>query len=198
MPALSRPLLGAARLGPSYGIWAAATAFVPTFLTIVFGIPYLAGRPMASRAPVDFQRGTPSTVAARAPESSLRGAPPNGMPPEVRAMRPVGLADAPARLAATPTGESLGDAAVPVTPSAILRPVARPTPAPIELNAVEPRRSAPPVTTPDTWAHGPAFASRDSAEHFAARMERLGFPADVRRQDKCSPRWAVWIRNPKE
>jgi hypothetical protein len=196
MPALSHPRLGAARRGPSHGIWVAVTTFVPTFLTIVFGIPYLAGLPMASRSPVDLQDRTPPTMSSRGPESGFGGAPPNEMPREMRAMRPVGPADAPARWASTPTRLSLGNALAPATPSAIPRPATRPTPPPIEFKAAEPQRSAPTVTTDDTWARGPAFASQDSAEHFAARMQRVGFPAYVRREDRRGTRWVVWIGNP--
>jgi uncharacterized membrane protein len=143
MLALSRPRLGAARPGPTHGIWIAVTTFVPTFLALVFGLPYLAGRPMA-----------------------------------------------------TPTRDSLRTPAVPATPPAIPRPAARPTTRPIELKTAEPQRSAPTVTQDDTWARGPAFASRDSAEHFAARMQRVGFPAHVRREDRRGTRWVVWIGNP--
>ncbi len=196
MPALPRPRLGAARPGPSHGIWVAVTTFVPTFLAIVFGIPYLAGLPMASRSPEGLQRSTPPTMSSRGPESGSGGAPPNEMSRETRAIRPVGLTDAPARLASTPTRQSLGNALVPATPSAIPRPAARPTPRPIELKATKPQPSAPTVTKDDTWARGPAFASQDSAEHFAARMERLGFPAYVRREDRRGTRWVVWIGNP--
>jgi len=130
--------------------------FVPTFLAIVFGIPYLAGLPMASRSP----DSTPPTMSSRGPESGFGGAPASA------------------------------------TPSTIPRPAARPTPPPIEFKAAEPQRSAPTVTTDDTWARGPAFASQDSAEHFAARMQRVGFPTYVRREDRRGTRWVVWIGNP--
>jgi hypothetical protein len=186
MPALARPRLGAVRLG------LAVTTFVPTFLAIVFGIPYLAGLHMASRSPVDLQ----GTMSSRGPESGFGGAPPHEMPREMRAMRPVGLADAPARLASTPTRLSLGNAPAPATLAAIPRPAARPTPPPIELKAAEPQRSAPTVTKDDTWARGPDFASQNSAEDFAARMKRVGFPAYVRREDRRGTRWVVWIGNP--
>lgn len=67
------------------------------------------------------------------------------------------------------------------------------TPAPISA-----QRSGLTVTRDDAWARGPAFAKQDSAEHFAARMERVGFPAYVRREDRRGTRWVVWIGNPKE
>jgi hypothetical protein len=76
------------------------------------------------------------------------------------------------------------------------RPATRPTPPPIEFKAAEAQQSAPTDTTDDTWARGPAFASQDSAEHFAARMQRVGFPAYVRREDRRGTRWVVWIGNP--
>lgn len=153
MPALSRPRLGAPRRDPSHGIWVAVTTFVPTFLAIVFGIPYLAGLPMASRSPVDLQGSRPPTMSSRGPVA-------------------------------------------PATPSAIPGPATRPTPPPIEFKGAEPQRSAPTVTMDETWARGPAFASQDSAEHFAARMQRVGFPTYVRREDRRGTRWVVWIGNP--
>lgn len=195
MLALSRPRLGAARPGPTHGIWIAVTTFVPTFLAIVFGIPYLAGRPTATRFPADLHDRTPATMASRGPARGLGGAPPNEMPRELGAMRPVGLADASAWLDSTPTRHSLRTSAIPATPPAVPRPAARPTPRPIELKTSEPQRSAPTVTQDDTWARGPAFASQDSAEHFAARMQRVGFPAYVRREDRRGTRWVVWIGN---
>ena len=196
MPALSRPRLGAARPGSAQGIWIALTTFVPTFLATVFGIPYLAGLLVASRSPADLHGGTPATIASRGPERGFGGVPPNEMPREMGAMRPVGLADAPAWLDSTPTSQSLSNAPVPPTLPAIPRPAARPTPTPIELKAAEPQRSASLVTKDDTWARGPAFLSQDAAEHFAARMKRVGFPAYVRREDRRGTRWVVWIGNP--
>jgi hypothetical protein len=187
---------GLTRPGPAQGIWIAVTTFVPTFLVTVFGIPYLAGLPVASRSPADLHGGTPATMASRGPDRGFGGVPPNEMPREMGAMRPVGLADAPAWWASTPIELSLGNAPVPATPSAIPRPAARPTPSPIEPKAAEPHRSAPPVTKDDTWARGPAFLNQDAAARFAARMQRVGFPTYVRREDRRGTRWVVWIGNP--
>lgn len=198
MPALSRPRFGAARLGACHGIWVAATTFVPTFLAVVWGISYLTSLPMASR-PVDLQGSAPPTMSSREPESGFGGVPSNEMAPERRAVWPVvGVADAPVRLVSTPTRESLGNTAVSATPAPIPRPAARPVPPSIELKPAEPQRSGPTVTRDDTWARGPAFASQDAAEHFAARMKRVGFPADVRREDRRGTRWVVWIGNLEE
>ena len=76
--------------------------------------------------------------------------------------------------------------------------VAHPAPPSIKLKPAEPRRFGPTVTKDDTWARGPAFATEHSAEHFAARMKRVGFPAHVRREDRRGTRWVVWIGNPEE
>jgi len=137
MPARSYQHLGAAGLGPSQGIWVAVTTFVPTFLTIFFGIPYLVRLPEASR--------------------------------EMRDMRPARLADARA---------------------------AQPTPAPIELEAAGSHRSARTGPSDDGWVRGPDFPSHGPAAHYAARMERVGFPAAVRREEGRGTRWVVWIGRP--
>ena len=195
MPALSRPRLGAARPGPTQGIWIAVTTFVPTFLAIVFGIPYLAGLPVASRSSADLHGGTPATMASRGPERGFGGVPPNEMPGKMGAIGRWALPTRRRGGLQPPIELSLGNAPAPATPSAIPG-AARSTPTPIELKAAEPHRSALPVTKDDTWARGPAFLNQDAAAHFAARMQRVGFPTYVRREDRRGTRWVVWIGNP--
>lgn len=64
-----------ARLGPSHGIWIALATFVPTFLAIFFGIPYLAGLPITSRSPVDLQGSLPPVVPSLGARAGLRRGP---------------------------------------------------------------------------------------------------------------------------
>lgn len=184
-------------MGPFHGIWVAATTFVPTFLAIVCGIPYLTSPPTASRYSVDREDSKPPAMSLRAPEKGFGRVPLNDKPSERRAVLPVGFADAPVRLVSTPTVESPGNAAVSATPTTIPQPAARLVPPSIQLEPAD-QRSGPTVTNDDTWARGPAFTSQDSADHFAARMRRVGFPAHVRREDRGGTRWVVWIGNPAE
>jgi hypothetical protein len=62
------PRLEAARRGPCHGIWIATTTFVPTFLAIVVGIPYLAGLAPAtpSATPRPATRPTPPPIPFKA------------------------------------------------------------------------------------------------------------------------------------
>jgi hypothetical protein len=159
----------------------------------LFGILYLAGLPMASRSSAGVNHNTPPGVPA--PESGVVGGPRNeGASSQTRAMRTADLVDAPARLTSIPSRESWGSAAVSAVTSAIPRQAARPvTPPPVELKATESQQSAPPIISGDTWIRGPAFSRRHSAEDFASRMGRLGFPATVRREDRRGTCWVVWI-----
>src|ERR1700687_3302875 len=179
----------ASGLGHPRGIWIALSTFVPTFLTVVFGIPYPAGLPMTTRSHLESQGCAPPVVSSQAPESTSRRVPSQEIAAPERTRRVAGLADAGARLASTPTREALGNAAVPATASA------RPTRS-HEPKAAEPLPFGAAITTDDTWARGPAFLRKESAAHFAARMERVGFPTQVRRDDRRGVRWVVWIGNP--
>jgi hypothetical protein len=162
-------------LGHPRGIWIALSTFVPTFLTVVFGIPYLAGLPMTTRSLVESQGCAPPVVSSQAPPESTR---------------PVGgLAVAEARLVSTPTTEALGNTAVPATASPRTTPSHEP-------KTAESLPSAAAIMSDGAWARGPAFLQKEFAAHFAARMERVGFPTHVTRDDRRGIRWVVWIGNP--
>ena len=169
MPEVSR--------GHSRGIWIALSTFVPTFLAVVLGIPYLAGLPMSTRSLVESQGCAPPVMSSQAPIAS----------PE-STKRVGGPAVAEARLASTPTTE-VGNTAVPATASPR-------TTSSHEPKTAEPLPSPAAAMRDGAWARGPAFLRRDSAAHFAARMERVGFPTHVRRDDRRGVRWVVWIGNP--
>jgi hypothetical protein len=57
--------------GSLHGIWIALATFVPTFLAIVFGIPYLAGLPMASRFPAGLHGSLAPVVSSLAPAGAV-------------------------------------------------------------------------------------------------------------------------------
>ena len=184
----------AAGPGPSRGLRIALATFVPTFLAIVLGIPYLAGLPTASRFPAGLERSAPPALSAVAPEGDIvgrAGAP--RTPREMLTARVAGHANEPARLPSPPTREALGNAAVPAITPAIPRPASRPTRPQVERKAAEPKRSASTVTKDDSWLLAAAFADRDSAERLAASIERQGYPAKVRRHDATTTPWVVWI-----
>ena len=165
-----------ASLGHPRGIWIALSTFVPTFLTVVLGIPYLAGLPMTTRSLVGSLNCAPPVVSSPAP-----GAAP------WRTIRVEGLADAGAQFVSTPR-EALGNAAVPATAS-LPDDSSR-------AEHAEPLPSAAAIMRDGVWARGPAFLQQESAAHFAARMQRVGFPTLVTRDDRRGGRWVVWIGNP--
>lgn len=167
-----------ASLGHPRGIWIALSTFVPTFLTVVLGIPYLTGLPMTTRSPVGSLDCTPLAVSSPAP-----GAAPG------RTIRVGGLADAGAQLASTPATEAMGNVAISATDSLRTTPSHEP-------KATEPLPSAAAIMRDGVWARGPAFLQEESAAHFAARMQRVGFPTHVTRDDRRGVRWVVWIGNP--
>jgi hypothetical protein len=166
-----------ASLGHPRGIWIALSTFVPTFLTVVLGIPYLAGLPMTTRSLVGSRDCAPPVVSSSAP-----GAAPG------RTIRVGGLADAGAQLASTPTREALGNVGISATASL-----------PDDPSRAEDSRTLPSaaaIMRDGAWARGPAFLQKESAAHFAARMQRVGFPTHVTRDDRRGVRWVVWIGNP--
>ncbi len=160
-----------ASLGHSRGMWIALSTFVPTFLTVAFGIPYLAGLPMTTRSLVGSLGCAPPVVSSPAP-----GAAPG------RTIRVGGLADARTQLVSTPTREALGNAAVPATASLRTTPSHEP-------KTAELLPSATAIMRDGAWARGPAFLQKESAAHFAARMERVGFPTHLTRDDRRGVRW---------
>jgi cell division septation protein DedD len=166
------------RLVPLPGFGIALASFVPAFLMIFFGIPYLAGSPVASRVPVSLLRSTPPVVSPLSPEKGFVGAPPQEpapMPSE------------------TPTKKASGPAAVPSPTLATPRPASPPTRPHVEPETAKPERSASTVTKDPAWVRGAAFSDRDSAERLAASVEQQGYPAKVRRDDTSVTPWVVWI-----
>ncbi len=184
--------------GSLHGILIALATFVPTFLAILFGIPYLAGLPVAGRFPAGLHGNTARIVSSLAPEQGLVEAPPPEpaplMPTEMFT-RAVGQGDEPAQLPPTRTGETLAPAALAATTPAISPPASPPRPQ-VEGKATEPRRSASTVTQDRAWVRGAAFSDRNSAERLAASIEHQGYAAKVRREDTPTTPWVVWIGKP--
>jgi hypothetical protein len=185
------------RGGSFHGIWIALATFVPTFLAIVFGIPYLAGLPMASRFPAGLHGSLAPVVSSLVPEQGLVEAPSQDPAPMMPSGRPtrraVGQGDELARLPSTPTRETRGLAAVAAITPAISPPASQRARPQVEAKAAEPKRSASTVTKDHVWVRGAAFSDRDSAERLAARIERQGYAAKVVREETLTPPWVVWI-----
>jgi hypothetical protein len=180
-----------AGLRRSRGFWIALATFVPTFVAIFFGIPYLAGLPMETRFPSGLKGSIPPVVSSLAPERGFVGAPPQEpaprMPSAPSAMLPVGHAGGPSRSRLTAATRALGTAA-----PAVPRPASQSRPQ-VKPKAAEPKRSASTGTKDDSWLLAAAFADRDSAERLAASIERQGYPAKVRRHDATTTPWVVWV-----
>jgi hypothetical protein len=184
----------AAGVGPSHGLRIALATFVPTFLAIVLGIPYLAGLPTASRFRAGLERSSPTAVSSLAPGGDIVGRARAPMtPPEMLTAWVAGHADEPARLPSTPMQEAVGAATGLATTPAIARPGLRHPQSQVAPKAAEPKRSESAVTKDATWLRAAAFADRDSAERLAASIERQGYPTKVRRNDATSTPWVVWI-----
>ncbi len=183
-----------AGLGPPHGLRIALATFVPTFLAIVLGIPYLGGLPTASRFPAGLERSSPPALSSVAREGDIVGR--AGAPMTPRGMltaRVAGHADEPARLPSTPMREAAGAATGLATTPAIARPGLRHPHSEVAAKAAEPKPSASTVTKDNAWLRGAAFADRNSAERFAASIERQGYPARVSREAAPSAPWVVWI-----
>lgn len=162
----------AAGRGFSRGIGVAAAAFVPTFLATYFGIVSLAGLPMGTRSPAGPTGGPPPVMSALAPQRDLVASP---------------------RQAQAPIQEALKNAPAPATTSAIPPLAPRSTRPVVEPKAAQSKRPAPAAPKNGAWVRGAAFPDRDSAERLAASIERRGYSVTVRRDDRSSASWVVWI-----
>ena len=170
------PEEGASR-GFSRGIGVAAATFVPTFLATYFGIVSLAGLPMGTRSPAGPTGGPPPVMSSLAPQRDLVASP---------------------RQAQAPIQEALKKATAPATTSAIPRLAPRTTRPDGEPKAAQSKRPAAAAPKNSTWVRGAAFPDRDSAERLAASIESRGYSVTVRRDDRSSASWVVWIsKNPR-
>ena len=200
------------------GPWIAAVTFVPTFLAVFFGVPYLLGgatstRTAGTRPPAPVVASAPltsepdATVTPPLPEAALGGTTDGRI--GFRAQPPTSdLSATPARMPVQPPVESYHEAKAedsavePAEPSVAgpsLPPVAARVPAPVRRGPVtratvetrpgpEPRKIG-----PGDWKPAAAFADREAAARLAGSIERRGYPVEIR-QDRSSTRpWVVWI-----
>jgi hypothetical protein len=200
------------------GLWIAAATFVPMFLAVFFGVPYLLGGvtythtagarppgPVVASAPLTSEPD--ATVAPPVPEAA-RGGTTDGRI-GFRAQPPASdLSATPARMLVQPPVESTHEAKAedsavePAEPSVAgsrLLPVEARVPAPVRrgptTRATSETRPAPEPRKIGAggWKPAAAFADREAAGRLGGSIERQGYPVEIR-QDRSSPRpWVVWI-----
>jgi len=202
---------------PLRGLAIAAATFVPTFLAVFFGLPYLLSSattlltpgapspspPVAATAPLRSEVGpdVPASLSEALGRDSVDGgsappvitprvpdeAPPRESPERSSRVEPT-----------TPRGPE--PAAVAPTPE----PAPRPTLPPVQSRPPEPAR--PPVarsapeprptveaSKPGEWTPAAAFADREAAGRLASSIQNKGYPVEVRQDGSSSRPWVVWI-----
>jgi hypothetical protein len=185
---------------PLRAVAIAAATFVPTFLAVFFGLPYLLGSATPVRAP-----GTPSPsppVAVATPPGSelspdvtaslsetLRGGSPSATAPRVfDEPAPHDASDGSARVEpATPRAPEPAPVAPTPEPAA---PPALPPAGPRSVSAPRPTAEA---ARPGGWAPAAAFADREAAGRLASSIQKQGYPVEVRQDGSSSRPWVVWI-----
>jgi len=202
---------------PLRGLAITVGTFVPTFLAVVFGLPYLLGSATTARTP-----GTPSPsppVAATAPLSSearpdvtqslpetLRrdSTDPESAPPAItpRVFDEPAPRESPERSTrvesttprtsdpapVVPTPEP---APPPARPPASVR-VSKPTRPAVARSAPEPRPT-PEASKRGEWTPAAAFADHEAAGRLASTIEKQGYPVEIRQDGSSSRPWVVWI-----
>jgi len=173
---------------PLRGLVIAAATFVPVFLAIFFGLPYLLGNtttartagtpgpspPVAATAPLGTEVG-PDVTASR--ESLERSSPVEPTTPRAPEPAPAAPATEPAPPPALPPAPSR-------TPEPASPAVARSAPAP---------RPTPEASRPGEWTPAAAFADREAAGRLASSIQKQGYPVEVRQDGSSSRPWVVWI-----
>jgi hypothetical protein len=202
---------------PPRDLWIAAATFVPTFLAVFFGVPYLLGgatytdtagtRPpgrVVASAPLTSEPDV--TVVPPLPEAA-RGGTTDGRI-GFRAQPPSSdLSATPARVLVQPPVKSNDEAKAEDSAVAAEPSVAGPSLPPVEARVPAPVRRRPTTrATSETrpapeprkigagdWKPAAAFADREAAGRLAGSIERQGYPVEIR-QDRSSTRpWVVWI-----
>ncbi|MGH7365095.1 MAG: hypothetical protein ACREK9_01680 [Candidatus Rokuibacteriota bacterium] len=198
------------------GLGIATATFVPTFLAILFGVPYLLDSAVPAHSPIAPIVAPTAPVTsgpsprATSPRSGTIGdpflaprvsEPPATRPPDpgepTRSSEPreSAVVVPPPSTPTPPPGPPRAaeprvaaevPAAEPPEPEPSRQAVV-PPPAPERSPAVEPRKSAP------DWAPAAAFTDREAANRLASSIQQQGYPVEIR-QDRSSTRpWVVWI-----
>ena len=174
------------------GLCIAAATFLPTFLAVFLGIPYLLGLPVSVRLPDVPENRPQPAMSAMAPRHNL-------LPslPEPTLTKP---SDSPAESPLQPRGET--PAAAPIgnrgPQSSLGAPTIAPAPrtqaAPRDQSRVmDSRRSGARAREERAWTLAAAFKDQESATRLAASIERRGYPTKIRREESAERLWVVWI-----
>jgi hypothetical protein len=192
------PGRGKRLLAALYGPLIAAAAFVPTFVLVIVGVPYLLGGTTPADKPGRPDRAAPALVTApdtptaSGPSEPIRDpfapAPPalpetgRGAPQEVdRLGEPRQEPERPAEDAAGPVEQPGADQA------------ALPPPRPAPAIETPPKAAAERGEGSGRWTRAAAFTDRRAAARLADSIREQGYPVDIR-EDRSAPRpWVVWI-----
>jgi hypothetical protein len=210
-----------ASIVPLRGLAIAAVTFVPTFLAVFFGFPYLLGSGTTARTPGALSPSPP--VAATAPLSSplnsdvgpdvtaslaetlrrdstgLGGAPPAITPRVFDEPAPRESPERSSRVEPTtppapepaPVAPTPEPAPPPALPPAVSRAPEPARPA-VPRSAAEPRPTRA-ASKPGEWTPAAAFADREAAGRLASSIQKQGYPVEIRQDGSSSRPWVVWI-----
>jgi len=174
------------------GLCIAAVTFIPTFLAVFLGIPYLLGLLVSAHLPDVPENRPQSAMSAMAPSRNL-------LPslPEPTLTKP---SDSPAESPLQPRGETPAAAPIEnrVPQSSLEAPTVAPTPrtqsAPRDQSRVmDSKRSGARAREERAWTLAAAFEDQESATRLAASIERRGYPTKIRREESAERPWVVWI-----
>lgn len=191
------------------GVGTAVAAFIPAFVVVFFGLPYLVGSLIPTLKP--GATDAPLPAVALSPPVPFEDPRPSASP-EDRADE-----DRSGRLPST--APSLSKASPSLPPGPVPREEARPqAPGPVSERRREPPDSswairgseAPPTLTakprsadsgrtaaasPEDgrWTPAAAFGDRHAAASLAASIQRQGYSVEVRHDSSATRPWVVWI-----
>jgi hypothetical protein len=173
------------------GLCIAAATFLPTFLAVFLGIPYLLGLPVSVRLPDVPENRPQPAMSVMAPSRNL-------LPslPEPTLTKP---SDSPAESSLQPRGET--PAAAPIGNRGPQSSLGAPTIAPAwtqavprdQSRAMDSKRSGARPREERAWTLAAAFKDQESAARLAASIERRGYPTKIRREESAERPWVVWI-----
>jgi hypothetical protein len=148
---------------PWRGIRIAVATFLPTFLLVFIGLPYLLAPTSAPPAP--------APVALPLPSTTLLGSSP-----------PVSMAHSAVSLPEFLETRLVSDPGANTDPARVSKP-----------ENVEPPPLTSVSADTVSWARAAAFADERAAGRLAATMRSQGYRVDLRREDSATLRWVVWI-----
>ncbi len=179
------------------GVWICAATFIPTFLAVLLGVPYLLGWSAAIHSPARPE-SPPQVTLSPAPDPSI--APPTqDMLPEPAQTPPVdtsALLPRPGQSEDSPPPHQDGKPEPPATTSgrgeSAVEP-GDPTASRQETAEIKPRASTRTRAKDGFWTPAAAFEDPAAAKRLAESIVRQGYPAEVRRDESATRPWTVWV-----